>query len=82
MTQQQRQFFDNLVMKVCDKYQWELPETWCYPGDLIFEVASEALFICGSDPKDVAELRRRGVSNKKVDVEALRKFLISNSKGV
>lgn len=67
---------DQQVKEVCAKYKWVVPENWCYPGDLIFDNHSESFFICGDDPKDVAELRRRSVSFKKVDLETLKQFLI------
>jgi hypothetical protein len=69
---------DRKVEDVCKKFDWVIPETWCYPGDLIFDTLFHSLFLCGDDPKDVAELRRRRVSFQKVDTETLRKFLIEN----
>lgn len=68
---------DKAVAAYCKKFRLSKPAPWAYPGDLIFEPGSGHLFICGDAPKDVAELRRRSVSFKKVDVEALRKFLLN-----
>jgi len=70
-----REKLDQAVAEYCQKHRQQTPAPWAYPGDLIFE-APDHLFICGDDPKDVAELRRRNVSFKKVDIELIKKCLV------
>lgn len=70
---------DEAVKEICANQRCVLPKPWCYPGDLIFDNLSESFFICGNDPKDVAELRRRTVTYQKVDLETLKKFLIARN---
>lgn len=60
------------IVAYCEAYNLSIPEPWCYSGDLIEDVDFGRLFICGNDPKDVAEVRRRTVSYRKVDLSALR----------
>lgn len=49
---------DRLVAEVCNKYQWTVPEPWCYCGDLLQDQDGTQVIV-GYDPKDIAELRRR-----------------------
>lgn len=69
---------DEQVSNVCKHFNWSIPDAWCYPGDLVFDILGESLFICGDDPKDVTELRRRSISYKKVDIETLKQFLVES----
>lgn len=71
--------FDCKVEEVCNAFNWVTPEPWCYPGDLIFDTTFQTFLICGDNPKDVGELRRRNRTYLKVNIDELKQFLIDRT---
>jgi len=61
------QLIDSEVKKYCEKMSMAVPEPWCYPGDIIIDTQLGGKFICGNDPKDVADVRRRPITYKVVE---------------
>ena len=68
------QILDEAIVVICSKYGWVVPDLWAYPGDLIIDMTNLSFFICGDDPKDVAELRRRNVSYRKIKGSLIHDF--------
>lgn len=66
-----KQAFDLQVAAVCAHFRWSEPAPWVYPGDLVCEPEADAFFICGDDPKDVAEVRRRKGTYIKFDIKQI-----------
>lgn len=64
--------FEAKVEAYYAKYQMELAERWVSPGDLVYDTLLNKFFICGNDPKDVAELRRRKGSYERIDYNELK----------
>lgn len=69
---------DKAVAEYCRKFSLQVPDPWCYPGDLIFGniiFEKPELFTPGHEPKDVAEIRRRTKSYRKIEPRELVEFL-------
>jgi hypothetical protein len=57
---------DEGVKQYCNHHNMSVPDTWCYAGDLIEEVGTKHVFICGNIPKEIAEVRRRSKSFRRL----------------